>query len=86
MELWEENVAQLNKDLAKAEAEDELVEYYLGLTPCQDCKRAPVSQTYINNQTNRQRRVCGRCFVIAWRSNIILKEEPIEGDNEILLS
>lgn len=48
---------------------------YTGVTPCQDCRRAPVSQTYVNNQTNRQRRVCEVCFILANRNSIILKEE-----------
>jgi transcription elongation factor Elf1 len=64
--------------------EVDLVEYYLGLTPCQDCNHASVSQTYINNQTNRQRRVCKQCFLIAYRNNTVLKEVSVE--DQILLS
>lgn len=84
MEIWEENVAQLNKDL-EATGEWRFVSYE-GQVPCQDCNHAPVSQTYINNQTNRQRRVCDRCFIIAYRNNIILKEEAHEEPDQILLS
>lgn len=73
-------MSELDNNLVKAEEVD-LVEYYLGLTPCQDCKRFAVSQIYIHNQTNRQRRVCNRCFVIAWRNNIVLKEEVVEEAN-----
>lgn len=65
---------------------EENVTYYLGLTLCQDCNKAPVSQTYINNQTNRQRRVCNICFIIANRSSIILKEEVAIETNQVLLS
>lgn len=77
----ENNLGQLNN----SPAEDDPIEYYLGLTPCQDCKRFAVSQTYINNQTNRQRRVCNGCFVMAWRSNIILKEEGTIEAGKVLL-
>lgn len=59
---------------------------YTGLTPCQDCGRAPVSQTYINNKTNRQRRVCGVCFILANRIGIIFKEEAKIETETILLS
>lgn len=72
MEIWEENVDELNKNLTNVH-EHEAVEY-TGIIICQNCKQFVITQTYIDRHTNRQRRVCSNCFLLAFYQNIILKE------------
>lgn len=63
---------------------EEEISYYEGPRPCENCRRAYVSQIYIDNRTNRLNRVCDRCFIIAWRSKIVLTE-VIDDPEQIIL-
>jgi hypothetical protein len=82
MELWEQNVAQLRKDLDQT-GEWRAVEVDFTRFPCLDCLKNPISQIYICNRVNRPRRVCDLCFKVAYREGRIVKEV---GEFDVVLS